>query len=140
MRSFRNKDPDQIMLGYTEESKFIFYDLSKGVAANIHYYHGLAEIRKFYVWLCAELVDTTLQSTAQEVQQGMAWFVWKNSRRGFVSGTDTVVYDEHHRVKYQNAVCTRTPGGSPPPYGCRVQTATGDLEAVLAENHPTIDA
>merc|ERR1712187_845498 len=125
------------MLDYTEESKVIVFDWSEG---KVRHYDGLVEIRKLYAWLLEELVDKTLQAPAQEVQQGMGWLLWKNPERGFVSGTDTFVYDEHHRVKYQNTVCTRTPGSSPPPDGCKVETATRQLEALLAGYHPTSDA
>merc|ERR1712151_2767 len=57
MKALQDKNLDQIMLDYTEESKFIFYDFSGGDDAKVHHYRGLVEIRKFFAWLCAEVVD-----------------------------------------------------------------------------------
>merc|ERR1712151_368779 len=49
MKSTQEKDLDQIMMDYTDESKVLLYDFSNGDGRPYHY-HGLAEIRMYFAW------------------------------------------------------------------------------------------
>lgn len=102
--AFSEQNVEKILLDYTEESVATVFDVKTETKST---FKGLFEIRDLFTGLFADLSDLSgLEAPCVQVfeKPSNVFLIWKCPSSGIVSATDTFLFDENAKIKYQNVV------------------------------------
>merc|ERR1712228_989502 len=104
--AFGAQDISRIMLDYDDNSVIrVLKNEDKAI------YKGTKEVKTFFETLFSTLPKKTLDSLKApiinlEENPGMVLLVWKCPDAGYTNCTDTFIFSENWKIKWQNIVCT----------------------------------
>ena len=111
--AFATQDVPRVLLGYTEQSQIIVYDM---VSGDQFVYNGLAGVSDAFTGLFAELTDLSdLAAPVVRVEAGFdvleqqVFLMWENPASGIWKATDTFAFTTDGKIIRQNVVLLRSP-------------------------------
>lgn len=98
--AFGAQNVDQIMLDYDENSHVRLFNFDDGSLVE---FKGTTAIRELFTGLFTTLSDlSSLAAPVLEQTDGMVFLVWECPDMGIVWATDTFIFNDNHKITYQN--------------------------------------